>query len=342
VTLTHHDHGLGYSGRGFIEAARALVEGAALDADKLATRAFTCATCGNCEQACPIGLRPAQIGRALRAELHALEATPAPVATARDALINYGHAYGDKPRWQAPVEPLSDTPAWHYFPGCAAAYIDHSEAAATFALLKAWSGGGVVIEASCCGAPFAEWGYVREAAAYTSAVAAQAQDLTLIVSGYECQRQLRTTSNIKVQSVLAWCAEQLELHSQMLSWRKDVARLEQLMLVESCQLKAARHVESDEHLLLRLLAPLKLTIVGKSYPNPHAPCCGASGGMPLMQAHAAQRMASARLPERGMVLCLDPRCAAHMRTAASNDTVEVLGFASFVERYCERVARLAS
>ena len=61
VTMEQHSRAPGYSGRGYIEAARAILEGQALDAEALAERVFTCTTCGNCEAACPIGLHPAQV-----------------------------------------------------------------------------------------------------------------------------------------------------------------------------------------------------------------------------------------------------------------------------------------
>ena len=73
ATLEHHSPAPGYSGRGFIDTARALLEGVALDADSIAERVFTCTTCGNCETSCPIGLRPAAIGGALREVLTAQE-----------------------------------------------------------------------------------------------------------------------------------------------------------------------------------------------------------------------------------------------------------------------------
>ena len=66
ATLEHHSPAPGYSGRGFIDTARALLEGVALDADSIAERVFTCTTCGNCETSCPIGLRPAAIGAGFR------------------------------------------------------------------------------------------------------------------------------------------------------------------------------------------------------------------------------------------------------------------------------------
>lgn len=87
ATMEEHSRAPGYSGRGFIEAARALVEGQALNTEALAQRVFTCTTCGNCEAACPIGLHPASVGRALREELIAADALPSALVQARDAFF---------------------------------------------------------------------------------------------------------------------------------------------------------------------------------------------------------------------------------------------------------------
>ena len=94
ATMEEHSRAPGYSGRGFIEAARALVEGQALNTEALAQRVFTCTTCGNCEAACPIGLHPASVGRALREELIAADALPSALVQARDAFFEHGNVYG--------------------------------------------------------------------------------------------------------------------------------------------------------------------------------------------------------------------------------------------------------
>jgi Fe-S oxidoreductase len=60
---------LSYSGKGYLATARALADGEELSAATVADRAFACTTCGNCEEACPIGLRPAQLVKAMRADL---------------------------------------------------------------------------------------------------------------------------------------------------------------------------------------------------------------------------------------------------------------------------------
>lgn len=108
ATMEQHTRAPGYSGRGYIEAARAIIEGQALDGAALAERVFTCTTCGNCETVCPIGLRPASVGRALREELLAADCLPAPLAAARDSFIAHGNPYGlpraQRHAWAAALE----------------------------------------------------------------------------------------------------------------------------------------------------------------------------------------------------------------------------------------------
>ncbi len=68
-TLLYHSPALSYSGKGYLATARALADGEELSAATVADRVFACTTCGNCEEACPIGLRPAQLVKAMRADL---------------------------------------------------------------------------------------------------------------------------------------------------------------------------------------------------------------------------------------------------------------------------------
>ncbi len=110
-------------------------------------------------------------------------------------------------------------------------------------------------------------------------------------------------------------------------------------MIESCQLKRPEGgtAGEEEARVAELLKRLGVTIVNPVFPAPHAMCCGAAGGMPVMQAEAARRMAEARLEKsRGdyvLALTLDGRCGAHLRDCAE-DRVRVLGVGEFVEEYC--------
>jgi Fe-S oxidoreductase len=51
-TLQHHNPAPGYSGKGYLAAARAILEGEELPINSLVERFFHCTTCGNCEEVC--------------------------------------------------------------------------------------------------------------------------------------------------------------------------------------------------------------------------------------------------------------------------------------------------
>ena len=82
-----------------------------------------------------------------------------------------------------------------------------------------------------------------------------------------------------------------------------------------------------------LLASFDIDCTNPHFPSPHAPCCGAGGGMPLMQPEASRRMAGARVPGDGIAVMLDPRCAAHLRDSVGGEPATMLGFAEFIARY---------
>lgn len=327
ATLESHSRAPGYSGRGFIEAARAAYEGLTLDADALAARVFTCTTCGNCERACPIGLAPASVGRALRAELVAQDALPAPLAALRERMAREGNPDG-RPRAERHAwcgEDVTPRAAGRYFVGCAAAYGRPEEARAGLALLLALGAEPDVAQAGCCGAPLAEIGCGREADALARAARAALVEDGCVVLGAECRRQLDLPAGAGLarQVVDAWRAGRLRLRARSTAPRE-------VHLVESCQLRGAKRGEAtDEQAAAELFAALGVTLMNSDFPNHHATCCGAAGGMPEMAPASARAMAAARLPARGVVVSLDTRCANHLRGAAS-DALPVLGFAEFL------------
>ena len=68
-TLVHHNPAPGYSGKGYLAAARAMLEGEELPVNSLIERFFNCTTCGNCEEVCPVGLQPAHLVKQIRAAM---------------------------------------------------------------------------------------------------------------------------------------------------------------------------------------------------------------------------------------------------------------------------------
>jgi len=335
ATMEHHSRAPGYSGRGYIEAARAILEGQPLDGEALAERVFTCTGCGNCEAACPIGLRPAAVGLALREELLAADCLPPALASARDAFIAHGNPYGvareQRYAWATGLARGGDEADTSFFAGCAAALASGEEAQASLALLHAAGLQPRLAGEGCCGAPLAELGLRREGEALARAVAAQlARGGDVLVAGCECGRQLATVG-VASRSVAHWLCAAHAAGRVRLGWKHDVTRPAAVQLVESCQLKGESR-DGDEAAVAALLASLDVALLNPDFPNRHANCCGAGGGMPAMAPAAAARMARARLPQAGVAVSLDARCARHLR-ACADEGIEVLGFATFIARY---------
>jgi Fe-S oxidoreductase len=334
ATMEQHSRAPGYSGRGYIEAARAILEGQALDGATLAERVFTCTTCGNCESACPIGLRPATIGRALREELLAADCLPPALAAARDAFLTDGNPNGvpraQRQAWAVGLEPPATPAEQALFIGCAAGLPGGEEAQAGYALLQA---AGVAFQLSndaCCGAPLAELGLRREGEALARAAAGRLMEGEVLVAGCECAQQLQTVG-VTTRSIARWLCAAVEQGRVQLRWRDDIARPATVHLVESCQLKRTAR-DGDEAAVAALFAALEVPLLNADFPNRHATCCGAGGGMPAVAPDSAARMARACLPPAGVAVSLDPRCANHLR-ANADDAVQVLGLASFIARY---------
>jgi Fe-S oxidoreductase len=343
ATMEHHTRAPGYSGRGFIEAARAVFEGAALDAEALAKRVFTCTTCGNCESVCPIGLHPAQIGHALRQELVDADCVPEAVAAARAAIVRDANPYGaprsERATWAAGLPdaaPNCAGPA--YFAGCAAAVAAPGEARAGYDLMCAAGAQPAPAPSACCGAAMAELGFAREAAALAAATAAALESMPgqPVVAGYECQRHLAQAAGQQIANVAGWLLQACRSGAIELKLAADTGSPLRVHLLETCQLKrsARAAAATDEDAAAALFAALGIEAANAAYPSAHALCCGAAGGMPRMQPDASARMARARLPAAGIVVTLDPRCAAHLRQASQGMPVQVYGFAEFIRRHC--------
>ena len=343
ATMEQHSRAPGYSGRGYIEAARAILEGQALDGATLAERVFTCTTCGNCETACPIGLRPASIGRALREELLAADCLPPALAAARDAFLRDGNPNGvqreQRQAWAAALEPPVATAEHALFIGCAAGLPGGEEAQASYILLQA---AGVALKLSndaCCGAPLTELGLRREGEALARAAAGRLAGSEVLVAGCECAQQLQSVG-VTSRSIARWLCAAVEQGQVQLRWRDDIVRPTGVHLVESCLLKREAR-DGDEAAVAALFAALEVPLLNADFPNRHATCCGAGGGMPAMAPNSAARMARACLPPTGVAVSLDARCANHLRASAA-DAVLVLGLASFVARYFTLHTRSAS
>lgn len=346
VTLEQHSRAPSYSARGYIEAARAIAEGAAIDASRLAERVFTCTTCGNCETVCPIGLRPAGIVRALRAELVEQAAVPAPIEALRLEILEQGNPYG-QPRerraaWSAarPSEPGSTV---MFFAGCAAGVAVPEEARAALRVLER-AGERPALPLSdtqCCGAPLSELGYEAQGTALARGLGVRlacGPQQRFVVAGCECRAHLADHTDLVPVSFAGWLCDAHAAGDVLLAAVATEPAPVRVRLLESCQLKslAGRAGTADEQRIAQLFGALGIEVVNSAFPRAHALCCGAAGGMPRMQPAAAARMAQARLADgkcsiAGTVtVTLDSRCAQHLRAAAATS---VLGLAEFVDRY---------
>lgn len=334
ATMEQHSRAPGYSGRGFIEAARAIVDGQALNGEALAQRVFTCTTCGNCETACPIGLHPASVGRALREELIAADCLPAAVVQARDAFFGQGNVYGvpraQRHDWRAELPAAASERGPLLFAGCAAALGLPVEAQAAHELLSQAGLDVGIATTACCGAPLAELGFRREADALTIAAAAVLADREVLVAGSECCKQLHA-AGVEARSIAAWLCAAVASGSLILRSKPGLQAPLAVYMIESCQHKVSA-ADGDEHAVAALLGTLGISLTNTDFPNRHASCCGAAGGMPAIEPQSAARMAQARLPMSGVAVTLDSRCACHLK-ASAGDGIEVLGFVSFMARY---------
>jgi Fe-S oxidoreductase len=338
-TITHHLPVASYSGRGYIAAARAWYEGAALDLDVLAERVFTCTGCGNCEQVCPIGLRPSQVGQALREELADRGHAPASVETLRATMRACGNPYGKPPSsrgaWANGHAFARQDATVLYAPGCAAAYGDPAETRAVVALLEAagervaWRGD----DDRCCGAPLRELGLYDDARRAEQRLAADLPVARVVTSGLECRPIWRGVPGVQTMSFPEWLLGVLE--SGLLRARpRDYPRVS---VFDGC---ANRRPGADGRAdpLREVLARIGVDSVTDGLGAATAVCCGAAGGMPAMATASATRMAEARLeqtPAEVPVVCADPRCLAHLASAAGKGGARLLGLARFVHLHCE-------
>jgi len=334
-TLQSHSPLTSYSGRGYLAAARAWREGAALDLPTLGERVFTCTTCGHCETVCPIGLRPTQIARALRGELWERDAVPEAARALREAMRRdgnpHGVARGARHAWQSTVAPApAAARTVLYLPGCAAATAHPAEARAAVALIQQ-AGYAVATLGdadSCCGAPLFELGLDEDAAALREGLAAKCGGpRSIVVSGLECARSWarRAPAAHRPEAFAPWLLARLEA-GEFVPRAAHVPP--PVRLLDSCQTR-----DRDEHApaLRTLLARLGVAILESATAARHVVCCGAAGGMPRMAPDAAARMAAARLGhDDGVWVGDDARCIAHLRAQAASTPARVFGIAEFV------------
>ena len=338
-TLQHHSPLMSFSGRGYLAAARAWFEGQELDLDALSERVFTCTTCGNCEQICPIGLHPTAVGRALRGELQQRNVMPQPVRDLLRGMREDGNPNGvarsDRMAWQ---QARTSAAAEHvlYLPGCAAATAIPAEAQAAVELMAA---AGYVVQTlenddTCCGAPLFELGDETSATSLIEALAEKVRAAsTVVISGLECARSWQRLNDANLQPVTFNELIMTALSTQRLHLNPRATLPPRVFVLDSCQSRTAL---APGRALRQLLTALGIATKPSVDAARFIVCCGAAGGMPQVEPVAADRMADARLGDAGadaVVVGADPRCVAHLRRVRRDAGPRVLGLAEFLNTY---------
>lgn len=330
------------TGRGFLALGRALHEDAALADASVAERAFACTQCGACASACPVGLHPHAIARAVRAGLVARGALPDAALDLRQALLTCGNPWGDDPAtrddWSAGLVPPG-APDLLLWPGCAAAHRAPAEARAAWLLLaRAGHAPAFAQGEPCCGAPLRALGMDTDAAVLGAGVAgplAQAGVPVVTPSG-ACAGALRA-AGLEVHSVIEVLAA--DLAAGRLRLHPHPGAPQRVGVVDACTHARPTGPGPDlPALTAQVLAAMQCQVVQTHAPA-FAPCCGAGGGMAQLHPQSAARMARARaeaLAAAGAqaLIAGAPECAVHLADHAG-DALPVYGLAEFIAAHCE-------
>lgn len=353
-TLLHHNPAPGYSGKGYLTTARAVLEGEELPINSLIERFFNCTTCGNCEEVCPVGLRPAHLVKQIRAAMVAQGFAPAPIAAIAENVVERHNPAGasieTRNHWAAGLDGIAAGAATLYLPGCAASYEAPAEARATVSVLHQ---AGVPLkllppeQARCCGAPLEEIGFPAEADAERrelAAAIARSGCRRVVASGAECLGSLAGTQLADGVEVLhAFDLIERAVAEGRIGFEPRVnAAAGPIGLLDSCHLSKKSHGiagAANHPLRIRaLLDRLGCQTVAVADQGSYAVCCGAAGGMPQMSPQSAARMADGKLrsfAEAGAVVVLgaSPLCVAHLRRSQAAGFPAVMGVFEFIDSY---------
>ncbi len=359
-TLLHHSPSYGYSGLGYLGQARAWREGVAFDLATLAERAFTCTTCGNCEEACPIGLRPARVVLALRGALNARDATPPAIAQMRENILREDNpsgapraARGDWARGWHAGQGLGDTLL--FLPGCAGCHDAPGEATAAVGMLEAcgWRVETLGEGDGCCGAPLHEAGFPADAATKRDALDRAIRDHgagAVVALGAECLEALNdrpTPASLAAPSAARHPV--ILLHDAMRADRITLTALADrpppamVAVLDPCHVTKKNHGgarDGDPAAAARaVLIGAGCDVIGGAAASRFGLCCGAAGGMPAMNGEAAMRMAAGRIESLAVsgaaaIVTISPLCLGHLRTTGpTQDSPEISGFFEFLRNH---------
>lgn len=354
-TLVHHNPAPGYSGKGYLAAARAILEGEELPISSVVERFFNCTTCGNCEEACPVGLQPAHLVKDVRAAMAEQGLAPAPIAALAANIAQHHNPDGAladvRNRWSEGIDGIAADAPTLYLPGCAASYGASAEARATLSILRQ---AGVPVrlmpagEARCCGAPLDETGYVVQAEGERRELAAaisRTGSRRVVLSGAECMEALAGAQPMKgVEVVHAFnLIEQMVTRGQIKFERKDGAPAGAVVgVLDPCHFSKKSHgsaaVAGYPNRTRALVGGLGCEPASVGDEANFSLCCGAAGGMPQMSPQSAARMAEGKLRSfaaagASAVLSASPLCTAHLRRSQASGLPPVMGLFEFIDKH---------
>ncbi len=324
ATLRSHSPAASHSGKGYLAAARALLEGEALALDSLAERAYACTTCGNCEAVCPIGMPPTAVVGALRAELAERGHVPAAAMAVRDHVLTRQNPWGAPAAhdadWSLGLSPHPQPTVW-LLPGCAAAHRYPAEARAAAQLLSVIGFDvGWPEQGACCGAPLAALGFSDDADRQRTALAACMPAAPMLAMlGGECLAYL-SASGLPAQSVLQLLHTALHDGRLAVAPRGDAPPPSVVAVQDSCHLSKPHHGLADldaPRLLREVLAALGCQVAQTPAAPRYAICCGAAGGMAQLHPASARRMAAEHITAADRhgaeaLISASPLCAGHL------------------------------
>ena len=339
-TLRHYSPALGYSGKGYIAAARAWYEGAPPDLASVAERAFTCTTCGNCEEVCPIGMRPQHIAVALRSEIIARGLEPKWVAERLSRFQAENAATPDVAETRGPPEDIVLL--------CSANQPQSlAEGSAAAALLGA-AGTVRLVETQLHDlAELSALGYSAQVSAPLTALRKRLADMgaarVAAVDADGLSLLLASDGDPKIESTLSVILASLRSGALVLTPRSDNPPPARVGYLDACHLTKKAHGTASLHLAEAardLLGALGIGVIGSSSAAAQFQmCCGAAGGMPAAKPDAAREMANARLvdfekQDAQTIVTASPLCSAHL-AGAGNERVKVQGLYAFLMSHFE-------
>lgn len=354
-TLVYHNPAPGYSGKGYLAAARAMLEGEELPINSLIERFFNCTTCGNCEEVCPVGLQPAHLVKEIRAAMVAQGLAPEPIAAIGTNVAEHHNPAGApaamRNRWAEGLDGIAADAATLYLPGCAASYDAPAEARATVSVLHQ-AGVSVKLlppgQARCCGAPLSETGHATEAESERQGLIAaisRSGCRGVVTSGAECLESLvgvQLGDGLEVVHAFDLIERAVVEGRVSFEPKARISVAGTVGLLDSCHLSKKSHgapaAANYPRRIRALLARLGCKMAALADDANYNVCCGAAGAMPQASPQSAARMAAGKLQAFAragatVVLSASPLCAAHLRRSQAADLPSVMGLFEFIDTH---------